>query len=115
MVSTLSTLIAGYSGLVVLLLTCLPLNALRAGLVAIMAALFAGAVVLLPQVFYLSPRFGRAMVGACVGGRAGACDSDRPGRAGAPLPPHGGPGEQRGGGIRISFSAASLWVPRLIL
>lgn len=54
-VSTLSTLIAGYSGLVVLLLTCLPLNALRAGLVAIMAALFAGAVVLLPQVFYLSP------------------------------------------------------------
>ena len=38
-----------------LLLTCLPLNALRAGLVAIMAALFAGAVVLLPQVFYLSP------------------------------------------------------------
>lgn len=54
-VSTLSTLIAGYSGLVVLLLTCLPLNALRAGLVAIMAALFVGAVVLLPQVFYLSP------------------------------------------------------------
>ena len=53
-VSTLSTLIAGYSGLVVLLLTCLPLNALRAGLVAIMAALFAGAVVVLPQVFYLS-------------------------------------------------------------
>jgi cation-transporting ATPase E len=29
---TLSTLIAGYSGLVVLLLTCMPLNALRAGL-----------------------------------------------------------------------------------
>ena len=33
----LSTLIAGYSGLVVLLLTCLPLNALRAGLVAILS------------------------------------------------------------------------------
>ena len=54
-VSTLSTLIAGYSGLVVLFLTCLPLNALRGGLVAAMAALFAGAVLLLPQVFYLSP------------------------------------------------------------
>lgn len=54
-ISTLSTLIAGYSGLVVLFLTCLPLNALRGGLVAAMAALFAGAVLLLPQVFYLSP------------------------------------------------------------
>ena len=54
-VSSLSTLIAGYSGLVVLFLTCLPLNALRGGLVAAMAALFAGAVLLLPQVFYLSP------------------------------------------------------------
>ncbi len=53
-VSTLSTLIAGYSGLVVLFLTCLPLNALRGGLVAAMAVLFAGAV-LLPRVFYLSP------------------------------------------------------------
>lgn len=54
-VSSLSTLIAGYSGLVVLFLTCLPLNALRGGLVAVMAALFAGAVLLLPQVFYLLP------------------------------------------------------------
>lgn len=54
-ISTLSTLIAGYSGLVVLFLTCLPLNALRGGLVAAMAVLFAGAVLLLPQVFYLSP------------------------------------------------------------
>lgn len=54
-ISTLSTLIAGYSGLVVLFLTCLPLNALRGGLVAVMAVLFAGAVLLLPQVFYLSP------------------------------------------------------------
>lgn len=54
-VSSLSTLIAGYSGLVVLFLTCLPLNALRGGLVAAMAVLFAGAVLLLPQVFYLSP------------------------------------------------------------
>ena len=36
-------------------LTCLPLNALRGGLVAAMAVLFAGAVLLLPQVFYLSP------------------------------------------------------------
>lgn len=54
-ISTLSTLIAGYSSLVVLFLTCLPLNALRGGLVAAMAVLFAGAVLLLPQVFYLSP------------------------------------------------------------
>ena len=54
-ISTLSTLIDGYSGLVVLFLTCLPLNALRGGLVAAMAVLFAGAVLLLPQVFYLSP------------------------------------------------------------
>lgn len=54
-VSSLSTLIAGYSGLVVLFLTCLPLNALCGGLVAAMAVLFAGAVLLLPQVFYLSP------------------------------------------------------------
>ena len=58
-VSTLSTLIAGYSGLVVLLLTCLPLNLLRGALVAVMAAAFAGAVGLFPRVFYLLPVLGR--------------------------------------------------------
>ena len=54
-VSSLSTLIAGYSGLVTLLLTCLPLNALRAGLVALMTAGFALATLLVPGVFYLTP------------------------------------------------------------
>ena len=54
-VSTLSTYIAGYSGVVMLLLTCLPLNRLRAGLVALMAGGLALAVTLFPQVFYLTP------------------------------------------------------------
>ena len=56
--STLSTIVAGYSGLVALFLTCLPLNALRGGLVALMAAAFALAVALLPEVFYLVPLTG---------------------------------------------------------
>jgi cation-transporting ATPase E len=56
---TLSTLIAGYSGLVVLLLTCMPLNALRAGLLALMTAAFVLATLLLPQVFYFTPIVGR--------------------------------------------------------
>ncbi len=51
--STLSTIVAGYSGLVALFLTCLPLNALRGGLVALMAAAFTLAVTLFPKVFYL--------------------------------------------------------------
>ena len=54
-VSTLCTLLAGYSGLVVLLLTCLPLNPLRGGLVLLMAAVFTAAVALFPRVFYLVP------------------------------------------------------------
>ena len=58
-VSTMSTLIAGYSGLVVLFLTCLPLNALRGALVALMAALFAGAALFFPQVFYLTALSGK--------------------------------------------------------
>ena len=53
--STLSTLVAGYSGLVALTLTCLPLDALRGGLVAAMAGLFCLLVGLWPQVFYLEP------------------------------------------------------------
>lgn len=57
-VSTLSTCIAGYSGLVVLFLTCLPLNALRGALVALMAAGFVLAVALLPGLFYLTPVHG---------------------------------------------------------
>ncbi|MCI6378170.1 MAG: HAD-IC family P-type ATPase [Clostridiales bacterium] len=54
-VSTLSTLIAGYSGMVALFLTCLPLNPLRGALVALMSAAFAAAVLFFPQVFYLTP------------------------------------------------------------
>lgn len=60
--STLSTIIAGYSGLVALFLTCLPLNALRAGLVAVMAAAFTLATALFPEVFYLAPVTGRQWV-----------------------------------------------------
>ncbi len=54
-VSTLSTVIAGYSGVVVLVLTCLPLNALRAALVGVVSAVFATAVLFFPRVFYLTP------------------------------------------------------------
>ncbi len=58
-VSTLSTLIAGYSGMVALFLTCLPLNPLRGTLVALMTAVFAVAVLFFPQVFYLVPIAGK--------------------------------------------------------
>ena len=57
-ISTLSTCIAGYSGLVVLFLTCLPLNALRGALVALMTAGFVLAVAFLPALFYLTPLSG---------------------------------------------------------
>ena len=54
-ISSLCTMLAGYSGLVTLLLTCLPLNALRAGLVALMTVALAAAGLLFPQLFYLLP------------------------------------------------------------
>lgn len=53
--ATLSTCIAGYSGLVALTLTCLPLNGVRTALLALMSVLFALAVWLIPGVFYLTP------------------------------------------------------------
>ena len=56
--STMSTLIAGYSGLVALVLVCLPLNPLRGGLVTLMAGLFVLLTILLPRVFYLTPLAG---------------------------------------------------------
>jgi cation-transporting ATPase E len=65
--STVCTLAAGVTGLAVLLLTCLPLDRLRAGLVLLMAAAMAGAVLVVPQVFYLVPLMGYApwvLVGA---------------------------------------------------
>lgn len=57
-VNTLCTLLAGYSGLTVLLLTCLPLNLLRGVLVLLMAGAFVLAVTFLPAVFYLEPLSG---------------------------------------------------------
>lgn len=53
--STLCTLITGYSGLVALLLTCLPLNALRVALVSLVTVLMTTAVLLFPSIFYLTP------------------------------------------------------------
>ncbi len=52
--ATLCTLITGYSGLVALLLICLPLNALRGGLLALVTVLLTAAVLLFPGVFYLT-------------------------------------------------------------
>ena len=65
--STLCTMLAAYSGLVVLLLTCLPLNALRGALVALMGAAMAAAIIGLPDVFYLVriPQAGMLMLAAC--------------------------------------------------
>lgn len=61
-VSTVCTLASGFAGLLVLLLTCLPLDGLRAALVGLMAAAMAGAVLIVPQVFYLVPLTGAAGV-----------------------------------------------------
>ena len=52
--STLATLSAGGMGLLILAGICIPFNALRAGLLALMAAAFTGAVCLLPGVFFLT-------------------------------------------------------------
>ena len=52
--STLCTLVAGFTGLWVLLLTCLPLDAIRAVLIALMTGAMVLAVALWPQVFYLT-------------------------------------------------------------
>ena len=57
-VSTICTLAAGFAGLIVLALTCLPFDALRAALVAAMAAATALAVAVIPNVFYLVPLTG---------------------------------------------------------
>ena len=53
--STLATLTAGYSGVVVLILTCLPFNTLRAALVILTVSAFVLAVCFLPGLFYLTP------------------------------------------------------------
>lgn len=54
-ISTLCTLITGASGLAALILICLPLNALRAGLLAVISAAFTAAVLFAPSLFLLVP------------------------------------------------------------
>lgn len=56
--STLCTLLAGYTGLLVLFLACLPLNRLRTALVVGVALAFGAAVAWFSQVFYLVPLTG---------------------------------------------------------
>ncbi|MDD3334695.1 MAG: HAD-IC family P-type ATPase [Eubacteriales bacterium] len=53
-VSTLCTLLAGGSSVFVLLLTCMPLNWLRGGIVLLVAGLFTVCALFFPQVFYLT-------------------------------------------------------------
>ena len=72
-VSTLCTLVAGFTGLCVLTLACLPMNAIRAGLTALMAVAMVFAMLLFPSVFYLVPIAGNAvwlLVGAIVASAA---------------------------------------------
>ncbi|MEG1775279.1 MAG: HAD-IC family P-type ATPase [Clostridia bacterium] len=52
-VSTLCTILAGYAGIWVLLLTCLPLNAMRTALVLLVAVGFTAAISFFPGTFYL--------------------------------------------------------------
>ncbi|NLI20499.1 MAG: HAD-IC family P-type ATPase [Clostridiales bacterium] len=59
--STLCTLVAAFSGLCVLALACLPMDALRAALTLSMAAGTALAVALFPGLFYLEPVTGGAV------------------------------------------------------
>ena len=58
--STQAVLSAGALGLVNLALTCRPFTRLRAVLCAAMSAAFAGAVALLPELFFLHPELFRA-------------------------------------------------------
>jgi cation-transporting ATPase E len=53
--ATLCTLAGAISGFVTLYLTCRPLDGIRTGLLAVVAAGLTGAVLLFPQVFYLVP------------------------------------------------------------
>ncbi len=59
--STLAAASAGAVGLLVLLTHCLPFNRLRASLFALMTVLFVGAMILLPDVFYLVRLNGREL------------------------------------------------------
>ena len=62
MCSTLSTLIAGIIGFVVLLRTCLPMNRHRAILMASVCTAFVGAVLLFRKLFFLEQLDGRAWI-----------------------------------------------------
>ena len=69
--NTLCALAAGYTGLWCLLLACLPLNRLRAALVAAMGLLLFGGAVLFPDMFYftapIAPSGGWAAAGLLAG------------------------------------------------
>ena len=60
-ISTVCTLVTAFSCYICLLLTCLPLNALRIGLLAVVAAILAVAVLLMPKLFYLAPITGSVL------------------------------------------------------
>lgn len=60
-ISTVCTLVTAFSCYICLLLTCLPLNALRIGLLILVAAILAGAVLLMPGLFCLSPITGSVL------------------------------------------------------
>ncbi|MBR2924998.1 MAG: HAD-IC family P-type ATPase [Clostridia bacterium] len=65
--ATLCTLAGAISGFVTLYLTCRPLDGIRTGLLAVVAAGLTGAVLLFPQVFYLVPldRIQRFVLAGC--------------------------------------------------
>lgn len=60
-VSTVCTLVAAFVGLSVLLLTCLPLDALRRTLTLSMTVAMALCILLFPELFYLTPLDGPAL------------------------------------------------------
>lgn len=60
-VCTLCTMLAGYSGICVMLMACRPLDWMRAALVILMTVLMVAAILLIPQVFYLVPLTGAAI------------------------------------------------------
>jgi len=60
-ISTVCTLVTAFSCYVCLLLTCLPLDTLRTALLVLVAAVLAGAVLLMPNLFYLTPIAGQVL------------------------------------------------------
>lgn len=60
-ISTVCTVVTAFSCYICLLLTCLPLNALRVCLLVLVAAILAGAVLLMPGLFFLAPITGSVL------------------------------------------------------